>query len=103
MIELKIVHETSEFSRTFDVRIEQFTTIHHSPVEYNLVVVAESFEQASAAAVDIANRNLASLQEEAKEAGHWADHVKKAVSFTAEHIVKMETVRSNVAVFRKAA
>jgi hypothetical protein len=86
-------------SRVFDV------TISRDPCGEGFVfsIVANSFEQASAAAVDKANR-LLDLRAKAIEEGAIADWgERKAVErFSPRDVIKMESVRGDVAIFRHA-
>jgi hypothetical protein len=94
-------HEFDTHSRLFDV------TLENGPIDrymnFTFSIVANSFLQAQTTAVKRANARLAAYKA-AFEAGHFVGddcgEPLSLVEFSPAHVVKMEVVRSQVAIFR---
>ena len=80
-------------TRVFDVIVQRFD---YRGMPIKLTVIANSFEQASAAAVKEANRLLVISEE---NFGTHSDYVKLE-PYAPAHVTKMEIVRERSIVFR---
>jgi hypothetical protein len=97
---LDMPHEYSEHTRVFDVEIHAGPL--YRPLGMKFVVVANTFEEASTAAVDRANAMLRLwLNEDSYDRKAFlGDELPVLMNFTAEHVTKVDVVRSNVTIFR---
>jgi hypothetical protein len=99
-------HHYNRNSRVFDVTIQHADRgldAMSGTFGFTIPVVANSFSQASVAAVDHANARLNVYREQQKQHG-WADSefLDSIRDFAAVDVVKMEVVRTGTTVFRHA-